>query len=139
MIYALIMTVRRFKSYFQAHTITVLKDQQLRSILQRVDTSDQIVKWPIEFSKFDIYYRLRTAVKGQILADFVIECTIQMMGQSRQVPKVMIHSEFYMWMEPQIFKKVALIWFWLVLTGSWLNRPWGSNSIFSIMVLNIKP
>ena len=33
------------------------------------------MKWAIELSEFDIRYKLRTIVKGQILADFIIEFT----------------------------------------------------------------
>ena len=33
------------------------------------------MKWGIELSEFDIRYKLRTAVKGQILADFIMEFT----------------------------------------------------------------
>ena len=33
------------------------------------------MKWAIELSEFNIRYKPRTAVKGQILADFIIEFT----------------------------------------------------------------
>ena len=33
------------------------------------------MKWAIELSEFDIRYKLKTAVKGQVLADFVMEFT----------------------------------------------------------------
>ena len=33
------------------------------------------MKWAIELSEFDIRYKPRTAVKGQILADFIMEFT----------------------------------------------------------------
>ena len=35
-----------------------------------------MAKWAIKLSEFDIAYRPRTAFKAQILADFVVECTI---------------------------------------------------------------
>ena len=31
--------------------------------------------WAIELSEFDIQYRLRTAIKGQVMADFIAEYT----------------------------------------------------------------
>ena len=31
--------------------------------------------WAIELSKFDIQYRLQIAIKGQIVADFIVEYT----------------------------------------------------------------
>ena len=33
------------------------------------------MKWVIELSEFDIRYKPKTAIKGQILADFVMEFT----------------------------------------------------------------
>ena len=33
------------------------------------------MKWAIELSKFDIVYKTKTAIKGQVLADFVMEFT----------------------------------------------------------------
>ena len=33
------------------------------------------MKWVIELSEFDIRYKLRTTIKGQILADFIMEFT----------------------------------------------------------------
>ena len=31
------------------------------------------MKWSIELSKFDIRYKLKTSIKGQVLADFIKE------------------------------------------------------------------
>ena len=36
-----------------------------------------MVKWAIELSEFDIRYKPRVAVKGQILADFIAEFTAE--------------------------------------------------------------
>ena len=33
------------------------------------------MKWAIELSEFDIIYKPKTAIKGQVLADFVMEFT----------------------------------------------------------------
>ena len=34
------------------------------------------MKWTVELSEFDIQYRPRPSIKAQVLADFMIECTI---------------------------------------------------------------
>ena len=34
------------------------------------------MKWTTELSEFDIRYRPRTVIKGQILADFIMEFTL---------------------------------------------------------------
>ncbi|XP_077249113.1 uncharacterized protein LOC143888546 [Tasmannia lanceolata] len=74
--YALVMAARKLRPYFQAHTIKVLTDQPLRQVLHRPDISGRLVKWAVELSEFDIQYVPRPAIKAQVLADFVAECTI---------------------------------------------------------------
>ncbi|XP_077241592.1 uncharacterized protein LOC143882069 [Tasmannia lanceolata] len=70
------MAARKLRPYFKAHTIKVLTDQPLRQVLHRPDTSGQLVKWAVELSEFNIKYLARLAIKAQVLADFVAECTI---------------------------------------------------------------
>ncbi|XP_077215675.1 uncharacterized protein LOC143850303 [Tasmannia lanceolata] len=74
--YALIMAARKLRSYFQAHTIKVLTDQPLKQVLHKPDTSGRLVKWVVELSEFNIQYMPRPAIRAQVLADFVAECTI---------------------------------------------------------------
>ena len=47
----------------------------MKQILHKPETSGRLIKWPIGLSEFDIRYKPRTAVKGQILADFIMEFT----------------------------------------------------------------
>ena len=44
-------------------------------VLHKPETSRRLTKWTIELSEFDIRYKPRTAIKGQILADFVMAFT----------------------------------------------------------------
>ncbi|XP_077226262.1 uncharacterized protein LOC143859434 [Tasmannia lanceolata] len=74
--YALVTAARKLRPYFQAHTIKVLTDQPLRQVLHKPDTSGRLVKWAVELSEFDIRYMPRPAIKAQVLADFVAECSI---------------------------------------------------------------
>ena len=47
----------------------------MKQILHKPETSGRLIKWAIELSEFDIRYKPRTAVKGQVLADFIMEFT----------------------------------------------------------------
>ena len=51
-----------------------------------------MVLWAIELSEFDIQYRLRTAIKGQVVADFIAEFT-QVDGQGVEE---ILHWNVYM-------------------------------------------
>ena len=52
--YSLIMASRKLRQYFQSHPITVLIDQPLKEVLQRMTTSGQMVKWSIELSEYGL-------------------------------------------------------------------------------------
>ncbi|XP_062118831.1 uncharacterized protein LOC133832510 [Humulus lupulus] len=58
-----------------AHPIKVLTDQPLRQVLQKLETSSHLLKWAVELGQFEIKYQLWSAIKGQALADFIVECT----------------------------------------------------------------
>ena len=85
LILALVTTTRKLRPYFQAHTIEVLTEYPMKQILHRLETSRRLIKWAIELSKFDIRYKPRTAVKGQALADFIMEFTLAQSTEATQV------------------------------------------------------
>ena len=58
---------------FQAHTIIVLTNYSIIALLHKPDASGRLLKWVVELSEFDIEYHLRSAIKGQVLADFIVE------------------------------------------------------------------
>ena len=73
LILALVTAARKLRPYFQAHTIEVPTEYPMKQILHKPETSERLMKWAIELSEFDIRYRPKTAIKGQVLADFVME------------------------------------------------------------------
>ena len=73
LILALVTAARNLRSYFQAHTIEVPTEYPMKQVLHKPETSSRLMKWAIELSEFDIRYRPKTAIKGQVLADFVME------------------------------------------------------------------
>ena len=73
--FALITAARKLKPYFQAHTIVVLTNQPLKRAMSSPEAAGRMALWAIELSEFDVQYRPRTAVKGQIVANFIVEYT----------------------------------------------------------------
>ncbi|KAM1914595.1 hypothetical protein ACFX14_002370 [Malus domestica] len=61
---ALVMSARKIRPYFQAHSIIVLTNHHLRQILQSPDTSGRMIKWAIALGEFDISYQPKPAGKG---------------------------------------------------------------------------
>jgi len=63
-ILAVVHATRKLPYYFQAHTVIVLTQFLLRSILWSVDYTRRIAKWGAILGAFDIKYMPRTSVKG---------------------------------------------------------------------------
>ncbi|GKA75951.1 reverse transcriptase domain-containing protein [Tanacetum coccineum] len=70
---ALVFAAKRLQRYFQAHPIAVITDQPIKQIISRPDVAGRLQKWSIMLGEHNITYRPRTSVKGQILADFLVE------------------------------------------------------------------
>ena len=75
MAFAQVTAARKLKPYFQAHTIIVLTDLPLKRAMSSPEATGRMALWAIELSEFDVQYRPQTAVKGQIVADFIAEYT----------------------------------------------------------------
>ena len=69
--FALVTAARKLKPYFQAHTVIVLTDKPLRRAMSNPEATGQLALWVIEFGEFDIQYRPRTTIKGQVIADVI--------------------------------------------------------------------
>ena len=70
---ALISASRKLKPYFQSHPIHIVTTYPLRNILCKPEFSGRLAKWAIEISGYDIEHLPQTAIKSQILADFVAD------------------------------------------------------------------
>ena len=43
--------------------------------MSNLEAAGRMALWAIELSEFDIQYRSQTAIKGQVVADFIVEYT----------------------------------------------------------------
>ena len=73
--FALIIATHKLKPYFQAHTIVILTDKPLRRVMSSLEVAGRMALWAIELSEFDIQYRPRTTIKGQMVANFITKFT----------------------------------------------------------------
>ena len=84
LILALVIAARKLRPYFQAHTIEVPTKYPMKQVLHKPEVSGRLMKWAIELSEFDIRYKPKTAIKGQVLADFVMEFTPVQLAEPAQ-------------------------------------------------------
>ena len=82
---ALVTAARKLCPYFQAHTIEISTEYPMKQVLHKPETSGRLMKWAIELSEFDIRYKPKTAIKGQILADIVMELTLAELTEATQL------------------------------------------------------
>ena len=58
LVLALVHATRKLPHYFQAHTVFVLIEYPLQSLLKRSDFTGRIAKWVTRLGSFDIRYQL---------------------------------------------------------------------------------
>ena len=91
LVLALVHATRKLPHYFQAHTVFVLTEYPLQSLLKRLDFTGRIAKWGSRLGSFDIRYRPRSSVKGQVLANFIVKFT------PKNDRKVICNAEIRLW------------------------------------------
>jgi hypothetical protein len=70
--YAVVMNARKLRHYFDGHRIRVITNQLLNDLFANKEVSTRIIKWGAELSKYTVDFERRSAIKSQVLADFVI-------------------------------------------------------------------
>ena len=70
---AAVHVTRKLLHYFQVHTVVILTQLPLKSILRSADYTGKVAKWGTILGAFDIKYMPRTSIKGQVLVDLVAE------------------------------------------------------------------
>ena len=84
----MVHATRKLPHYFQVHTVVVLIQLPLKSVLRSVDYTGRIAKWGTILGAFDIKYMPRTSIKGQALANLVAkfaECPEEMDGENHKM------------------------------------------------------
>jgi hypothetical protein len=73
LVYAILMTKCKLRHYFDAHPIAVLSKYPLGEVIQNTEAEGRIAKWALELMGQNIMYAPHSAIKSQVLADFVAE------------------------------------------------------------------
>ena len=69
------MASRKLRPYFLAHSILIYIDLPLKQLLHKMDGSGRMFKWAVELNMFDLAFEPTKVIKGQALADFIVELT----------------------------------------------------------------
>ena len=68
MLYAILITLRKLRHYFEYYKIAVVTEFPLGDILRNQEANGHIIKWVVELSS-------RPTIKSQALANFIAEWT----------------------------------------------------------------
>jgi hypothetical protein len=99
LVYAILMTKRKLRHYFDAHPITVVSKYPLGEVIQNPKAKGRIAKWAIELMGQNITYAPRNTIKSQVLADFVAE------WMEMQTPPAKIeHETWIMYFDGSVMK-----------------------------------
>ena len=69
----MVHALQKLPHYFQAHTVVVLTQLPLKSVLWTANYIGRIALWNTILGAFDIKYMPQTSIKGQVLADLIAE------------------------------------------------------------------
>ena len=87
LLYTILITKRKLRHYFESHPMAVVTSFPLGEVVHSHDTMGRTTKWALELMDQGISYAPRTAIKSQVLADFIVEWT------KVQTPPAVIHQE----------------------------------------------
>jgi hypothetical protein len=71
--YVVVMASRKLRHYFEAFKVRVTSDRGLGELSRNLEASVRIAKWAAELSGYLITFEPRTAIKSQVLADFIVD------------------------------------------------------------------
>jgi ribonuclease HI len=98
--YVILMTKRKFRHYFDVHPITVVSKYPLGEVIQNPEAEGRIAKWALELMGQNITYAPRSAIKSQVLANFVAEWT-----EMQTSPAKIEHETWIMYFDGSVMKE----------------------------------
>jgi ribonuclease HI len=86
--YAVVMASRKLRHYFEAFKVWITSDRGLGELFRNPEASVRIAKWAAELFGYHISFEPRTAIKSQVLADFIVDWTGPIMQSDAPAEKV---------------------------------------------------
>ena len=78
----------KLRHYFKSHPVTIVTSFPLDEVIQNRDATGRITKSALELMGQGISYAPQTAMKPQVLADFIVEWT------EVQMPSAVVDLEY---------------------------------------------
>ena len=88
LLYAVLITRRKLCHYFESHPMMAVMSFPLSEVIQNQDATGRIMKWALKLMDQGIMYASQTAIKSQVLANFIVEWT------EVQMPPTVVDQEY---------------------------------------------
>jgi hypothetical protein len=88
LLYAVLLTARKLRHYFDDHKVIVVTGFPIGDILHNKEAIRRVAKWACELGAHDIEFLPRTTVKTRALVDFVSEWTKHQVPDNPEATKV---------------------------------------------------
>jgi ribonuclease HI len=75
LLYAVFITSRKLRHYFQAHWMSVVSSYPQSVVLYNPNAIGNIAKWAVELAEFELDFASDHAIKSQVLTDFIVDWT----------------------------------------------------------------
>jgi hypothetical protein len=102
LVYAILMTKSNLQHYFDVHPITVVSKYPLGEVIQNPEAKGRIAKWALELMGQNIPYALHSAIKSQVLPNFMAEWT-----EIQTPPASIEHETWTMYFDDSVMKEGA--------------------------------
>jgi hypothetical protein len=113
------------RHYIEAHPITVVSKYPLGEVIQNPEAEGRIAKWALELMGLDILYAPHSAIKSQVLADFVAEWT------GIQTPPAPIeHETWIVYFDGSVMKEGVGVGLVFILPLAWAWSTWSDYTFW---------
>ncbi|KAI3707588.1 hypothetical protein L6452_26214 [Arctium lappa] len=125
---SLVTAAKKLRHYFESHSITVVTNFPLKSVLQKPELTGRLAKWSIYLISYDIDIKPRIVIKSQVLADFVADFSPELENEAHnEVCSVETHDD-----KPWILHVYGSSYSRGIGLGVVLKSPQGGKMVYSI-------
>jgi hypothetical protein len=75
LLYTLLIASRKLRHYFQGHSIKVVTDRPLETIVRNPNVTEWVAVWAVELQPFEISFETTKVIKSKALAEFTAKWT----------------------------------------------------------------
>jgi hypothetical protein len=93
LLYTLLIASRKLRHYFQGHSIKVVTDRPLETILHNPNVTGRVAEWAVELQPFEISFETTKVIKSKAFDEFTAEWTDPFADEPPKVESTLLGEE----------------------------------------------